>query len=432
MQLKIHSDSAPSPDAVVMDRPRRSKRKTSESLPLENGTPAKEKGSKSKKKNKDKEADLEEITELPPSSPKKSPKVIESSPDPQVNSGMKKKRSSKKSPAVAVVKLQDSLVQNMMTAVNGVKDNGTPKRSSRRKTSESQPLPSPEANRRRKASESSVGSNHRKNSESFDPLPSAEKAEKGTKRKNSESGKTEAMSMADRIKLLSHEQNQKSTPPRTDSVLQLLLQGLNNKDTRILQSVLERADEELIKNTVKRLPLEAVVPLLEVLHHYIQGKGNVVFIHAKWTKAVIQHHSSHLMSSSKCEELLSSLYSLTEARTKNYSKILRLKGKLDIMTHQITAQPEAPEETAETNKEALLVYQDDSSDEHLDDMLMPASDTDNDNDDWNDDQEGDSSEEDEEEENEEDVVEVDSEDDDDEPMANGVNGSSEEEEMDED
>ena len=253
-----------------MDRPRRSKRKTSESLPLENGTPAKEKGSKSKK-NKDKEADLEEITELPPSSPKKSPKVIESSPDPQVNSGMKKKRSSKKSPAVAVVKLQDSLVQNMMTAVNGVKDNGTPKRSSRRKTSESQPFPSsPEANRRRKASESSVGSNHRKNSESFDPLPSAEKAEKGTKRKNSESGKTEAMSMADRIKLLSHEQNQKSTPPRTDSVLQLLLQGLNNKDTRILQSVLERADEELIKNTVKRLPLEAVVPLLEVLHHYIQ------------------------------------------------------------------------------------------------------------------------------------------------------------------
>ena len=254
--MQIHSDSAPSPDAVVMDRPRRSKRKTSESLPLENGTPAKEKGSKSKKKNKD----LEEITELPPpSSPKKSPKVIESSPNLEV-----KKKSNKKSPTVAVVKLQDSLVQNMMTAVNGVKDNGTPKRSSRRKTSES--------------SEKS-----RKNSESFDPLPSAE-TKTGTKRKNSESGKqTEAMSMADRIKLLSHEQNQKSTPPRTDSVLQLLLQGLNNKDTRILQSVLERADDELIKNTVKRLPLEAVVPLLEVLHHYIQVYSKSSFFVQKFS-----------------------------------------------------------------------------------------------------------------------------------------------------
>ena len=261
VSLQIHSDSAPSPDAVVMDRPRRSKRKTSESLPLENGTPAKEKGSKSKKKIKD----LEEITELPPpSSPKKSPKVIESSPNLEV-----KKKSNKKSPTVAVVKLQDSLVQNMMTAVNGVKDNGTPKRSSRRKTSES--------------SEKS-----RKNSESFDPLPSVEKST-GTKRKNSESGKTENMSMADRIKLLSHEQNQKSTPPRTDSVLQLLLQGLNNKDTRILQSVLERADDELIKNTVKRLPLEAVVPLLEVLHHYIQ----VYFTHYSKSSFFVQKFSFH-------------------------------------------------------------------------------------------------------------------------------------------
>ena len=260
VSFQIHSDSAPSPDAVVMDRPRRSKRKTSESLPLENGTPAKEKGSKSKKKIKD----LEEITELPPSSPKKSPKVIESSPDLEV-----KKKSNKKSPTVAVVKLQDSLVQTMMTAVNGVKDNGTPKRSSRRKTSES--------------SEKS-----RKNSESFDPLPSAE-TKTGTKRKNSESDKTENMSMADRIKLLSHEQNQKSTPPRTDSVLQLLLQGLNNKDTRILQSVLERADDELIKNTVKRLPLEAVVPLLEVLHHYIQ----VYFIHYSKSLFFVQKFSFH-------------------------------------------------------------------------------------------------------------------------------------------
>ena len=102
------------------------------------------------------------------------------------------------------------------------------------------------------------------------PFSIAAPSSGGTKRKNSESGKTDAMSVADRIKLLSHDQNQKSTPPRTDSVLQLLLQGLNSKDKRILESVLERADEDLINDTVKRLPLEAVLPLLETLHHYIQ------------------------------------------------------------------------------------------------------------------------------------------------------------------
>ena len=97
----------------------------------------------------------------------------------------------------------------------------------------------------------------------------------GTKRKTSESGKTDAMSMADRLKLLSHDENQKSTPPRTDSVLQLLLQGLNNKDRRILESVLERADDELISNTVQRLPVEAVVPLIEELQHCIQVKERI-------------------------------------------------------------------------------------------------------------------------------------------------------------
>merc|ERR1711899_486152 len=208
----------------------------------------------------------------------------------------------------------------------------------------------------------------------------------GTKRKNSESGKTEAMSVADRIKLLSHDQNQKSTPPRTDSVLQLLLQGLNSKDKRILESVLERVDEELINDTVKRLPLEAILPLLETLHHYIQGKTPLVFSHGKWLKAVLQHHTSYIMSSPECEEILTSMNTIIEARTRNYSKILQLKGKLDMIVKQINTQDEDDRFQPELNqasKEALLVYQDDSSDDlndKLDEMLLPASDTDND--DW--------------------------------------------------
>ena len=72
-----------------------------------------------------------------------------------------------------------------------------------------------------------------------------------------------------------------STPPRTDSVLQLLLQGLNNREKKILESVLERADDELINNTVKRLPIEAIVPLLEELQHYIQVNFMKIIIKIK-------------------------------------------------------------------------------------------------------------------------------------------------------
>ena len=78
-----------------------------------------------------------------------------------------------------------------------------------------------------------------------------------------------------RLRLLSRDGENKTTPPRADSMLQLLLQGLNNKDRKILDSVLDRADEELIEKTVRKLPVEAVLPLITELQHYIKVKFNV-------------------------------------------------------------------------------------------------------------------------------------------------------------
>jgi len=235
MQLKIHSES---PSIATSMGNKRGKRKTSESV----STPIVE---------------------------QKSPKTP---------------KSSKK-------KISDDIKNGGTPKINGKLHNGdeevfTPRRSRRKmsemsdtsvdlkqklqKSPKNSSLESPKS-RLRKISENSF-TREKTISESSVPDMSDKSTERptGTKRKTSESGKTEQMSVADRIKLLSHDQDQKSTPPRTDSVLQLLLQGLNSKDKRILESVLERADDELIQDTVKRLPLEAVTPLLEVLHHYIQ------------------------------------------------------------------------------------------------------------------------------------------------------------------
>ena len=79
---------------------------------------------------------------------------------------------------------------------------------------------------------------------------------------------------------MSREADQKTTPPRTDSMVQLLLQGLHNQDRKILDSVLDRADEDLIENTVKKLPVEAVIPLIRELQHYIKVRKS----HAKYKR----------------------------------------------------------------------------------------------------------------------------------------------------
>jgi len=52
------------------------------------------------------------------------------------------------------------------------------------------------------------------------------------------------------------------------TLAQFLAQGLHSNDTRILDSVLDRADLELIENTVKRILAEAGVPLVSLLLNY--------------------------------------------------------------------------------------------------------------------------------------------------------------------
>lgn len=60
--------------------------------------------------------------------------------------------------------------------------------------------------------------------------------------------------------------------PKVDNVAQLLVQGLHSKDKNIMRSVLSNKDESVVKNTVKRLPMPVIVPLVQELNALIQGK----------------------------------------------------------------------------------------------------------------------------------------------------------------
>lgn len=60
--------------------------------------------------------------------------------------------------------------------------------------------------------------------------------------------------------------------PRVDNVAQLLVQGLHSKDKTILKNVLSRRDENVVRNTIRRLPMQVIVPLITELTTLIQGK----------------------------------------------------------------------------------------------------------------------------------------------------------------
>lgn len=153
--------------------------------------------------------------------------------------------------------------------------------------------------------------------------------------------------------MLSKDTEHVTTPPRTDSLVQLLLQGLTSGDSKILNSVLHRADEELIDTTVRKLPVTHVVPLVEHLQKFIKGRGMVGQVHSNWLRSVLQHHTAYLMSNSAAEGMLAGVHTMLEARTRHYHPLMQLKGKLDLITKQIQAKPEETSD-ANVNKEALL------------------------------------------------------------------------------
>lgn len=60
--------------------------------------------------------------------------------------------------------------------------------------------------------------------------------------------------------------------PTKGANTQLLMQGLNSKDKTILATALFTKDETLIRNTIAKLPVQAITPLLKELTIMLQGK----------------------------------------------------------------------------------------------------------------------------------------------------------------
>jgi len=186
-----------------------------------------------------------------------------------------------------------------------------------------------------------------------------------------------SLTVEDRLSLLSTTSNS-SDSPKTDTLAQLLVQGLHSNDSRILNSVLDRADSVLIENTVRTIPPQALMPLVNILQGYIKGRGVINASHAKWLKSVLTIHAGYLVSVPACHGVLSPVYALLEARTHHYPQVLELRGKLEMLTKQKSQKSE--EHHIDVDKEPLIVYEDESSDEGddiMEDLLIIGNSDDN-------------------------------------------------------
>uniref|UniRef100_A0A8C2F2P3 WD repeat domain 43 n=1 Tax=Cyprinus carpio TaxID=7962 RepID=A0A8C2F2P3_CYPCA len=147
---------------------------------------------------------------------------------------------------------------------------------------------------------------------------------------------------------------------QTDSFAVLLVQGLESNDQRILAKIFQTKKEMLIKNTVARLPPQAVLPLLEELSRRLQGHPFAALLIVQWFKAVLTQHTSYLSSLPDLVSQLGSIYHMIESRVKLYQQLTRLHGKLYLLMTQVATNNSAKNVDNISHK-AKLVYEEDCS-----------------------------------------------------------------------
>ncbi|XP_012145844.1 WD repeat-containing protein 43 isoform X2 [Megachile rotundata] len=142
---------------------------------------------------------------------------------------------------------------------------------------------------------------------------------------------------------------------------QLLLQGLNSKDKTILNNIFLTKNESIIRNTITKLPIQAIGPLLKELTILLQGKTYTSKIAVRWLEALLMVHASHFLSQADLVELFGPILNLIDAKLALLTELSKLKGRVSLVTGQIA---QTMEEHDKDITENCLIYQDsDTSDE---------------------------------------------------------------------
>ncbi|KAG8784748.1 Small subunit (SSU) processome component [Serendipita sp. 397] len=136
-------------------------------------------------------------------------------------------------------------------------------------------------------------------------------------------------------------------PP--ESLSRTLIQALHSSDTRLLEGCLRYSEPKIIKNTVKRLPPQLSVPLLQAcVDRLSRGRGGNRgpasgaaassqrgMAMVAWIRAVLVAHSGYLMTIPNLVPRLSSLHATLTARLSLQDRLLALNGRLDFALSQV-------------------------------------------------------------------------------------------------
>lgn len=164
--------------------------------------------------------------------------------------------------------------------------------------------------------------------------------------------------------------SQKLTSPKSHSLSDLLAQSAASNDSALLESALSVNDPDLIKQSLKRLPVPQVIPLLNAIVSRVQRRPMRALQLIPWLRALFQTHSSYFLTVSDLGKYLEPLQRIIDARTKTFRRMMQLKGRMDMMLQQVEVEGTHHSRSFEENITALMTTPMVTFDEEEDDSSL--------------------------------------------------------------
>ncbi|XP_059169796.1 WD repeat-containing protein 43-like isoform X2 [Physella acuta] len=158
-------------------------------------------------------------------------------------------------------------------------------------------------------------------------------------------------------------------PPVANTLSRLLQQGLLSGDSKILTGVFQETNETIVRNTIKKLPVSCIIPLVKEIEKGMTGHSQHAWSLSRWTSSLISCHTSYILSVPEIIATMNKLYQTLISRQKFYPQMLQLKGRLDLVKQERHLR----EEGEDTTTEPLLVYQDESDSSDSDSMVIDGT-----------------------------------------------------------
>ncbi|KAI8788670.1 WD repeat-containing protein 43 [Biomphalaria glabrata] len=166
-------------------------------------------------------------------------------------------------------------------------------------------------------------------------------------------------------------ESQVKQQPVANTLCRLLQQALLSGDHKLLTGVFQETNETIVRNTLKRLPVSCIVPLVKVIEAGMMGHAQHAWNLSRWTSCLISCHASYILSVPEIIATMNKLYQTLISRQKFFPKMLQLKGRLDLVKQGGSSKEVDDEDDA--SKEPLLVYQDESDSDESEGLAIDGA-----------------------------------------------------------